>query len=91
MKNLRKGLLGLAVLAGITGAVAVQVSAETKTARLVDYSWTHYDTDGTTVLESNVIKSLDDAKSDFGCDEGTTRCARGTAPNQPEINLYYPD
>jgi len=89
MKNFRKSLVALALFAGVTAALAGQVSGMTK-GKLVDYSWTHFDTDGTTVLESNVIKDLDEAVEDYGCDRiESTRCATGTAPGQSPVTLYY--
>jgi len=89
MNNFRKSLVALALFAGVTAALAGQVSGMA-TGKLVDYSWTHYDTDGTTVLESNVIKDPDEAREDFGCETTlSTRCAVGTAPGQAPITLYY--
>ena len=90
MKNFRKSLVALALVAGVTGAIAGNVSGSSN-QREVNYNWTHYDTDGTTVLESNVVKTPADAERDFGCKDGITRCAVGTSQNQPDITLRYPN
>lgn len=88
MKNFKNGLLALALVAGISGAFVSKIHAAPKVQDQL-YNWTHYDTDGITVLGTENGKSITEAQTDFGCSGNATRCAVGTAPDQDDVTLKY--
>lgn len=88
MKNLKKGLLALALVAGISGAL---VTNSANAAKRFDqmYDWTHYDTDGSTIIGTDLQKSVAQEQASTNCNSNLTRCAVGTAPGKPSVTLKY--
>jgi hypothetical protein len=89
MKNLFKvSLLALVFTVGIGGAVLQKTQAAPKKFDQL-YNWTHYDTDGITVLGTENNKTVTQAESDFGCSSSGNRCAEGVATGKPDMVIRY--
>ncbi|MBS1529145.1 MAG: hypothetical protein JSU01_02455 [Bacteroidetes bacterium] len=89
MTKLRLNLAIIAVVLGVIGAVATKAATMHKISDQL-YDWTHYDTDGTTILGHDNGLSLSDAETMYGCSTPpATKCAVGTASGQPNVEIYY--
>jgi len=89
MKRIRLNLVMIAIVLGVAGTVATKAVATTHKISDPIYTWTHYDTDGTTVLSTGDQYTVSDAEAAYGCSSNATRCATGTATGQPNVTLKY--
>lgn len=89
MKTLKVSLTALLLTLAVGGAALQHVNAAPKAADQL-YNWTHYDTDGVTVIPGTENgKSVAQAQADFGCSGSGNRCGQGSATGKPDVVIRY--
>ncbi|MFD0749231.1 hypothetical protein ACFQZS_03695 [Mucilaginibacter calamicampi] len=81
MKKFKTVLLGVALLAGISGAIATKVQATPK-ADEDRYNWTSNSNAPSHPNASLPNATIGEAKANFGCSGGGATCADGVDPNE---------
>lgn len=81
MKKFKTGLLGLALLAGITGAIAAKVQATPK-ADEDRYNWTSNSNAPSHPNATLNNATISEAQANFGCAGAGATCANGVDPNE---------
>lgn len=89
MRKIRLNIVMIAVVLGVAGAVATKASSGMHKSTDQLYNWTHYDTDGTTVIGNNNGLSVSDAQMLYGCNGDGARCGRGQASGVPDAVINY--
>lgn len=91
MKNLKRGVLAIALIAGVSGAFVTKAAHAAKPAEAI-YNWT-----STSIAPSNPSSTYNghnvtDAENHFGCVNGAQDCAdglkvSGTGPNTVQLRF----
>ena len=77
MKKFKNGFLALALIAGISGAVASKIQAMPKPVD-ANYQWQKFNHDGSRDPSADETATISQATSDYDCPGAVTLCAIGT-------------